>query len=224
MFTLSHGHWFPLSPAFLKSAALGWGKPHGRVKEEVSGPGPRHYSSGGMGEAAAGVLEVGDSGGTGLGRCRAERGGCRAGRGSSVIRAEIDGKGRHRRQRESIKREDHIRGDRESFKLQGLLPPRGGGRRQPWSQGRVQGSEGRRRPERWITSSKAGLPFPHPLSLMLQPPTRVRWRGGDERRMWGNRSPLPQELSPPLPPGFPVRLVFGKGSVEAMAVPQTRQS
>lgn len=36
-----------------------------------------------------------------------------------MISAEIDVKGRHRRQRESIKREDRIRGDRESFKLQG---------------------------------------------------------------------------------------------------------
>lgn len=54
-----------------------------------------------------------------------------------MIRTEIDVKGRHRRQRESIKREDHIRGDRESFKLQGCchrggweeagLEPRKGG-------------------------------------------------------------------------------------------------
>lgn len=36
-----------------------------------------------------------------------------------MIRAEIDVEARHRRQRESIKPEDHIRGDRESFKLQG---------------------------------------------------------------------------------------------------------
>lgn len=60
-----------------------------------------------------------------------------AGSGGGVIRAEIDVKGRHRRQRESIKREDHIRGDRESFKLQGCchqggweaagLEPREGG-------------------------------------------------------------------------------------------------
>lgn len=46
--------------------------------------------------------------------------------GGSVIRAEIDVKGRHRRQRESIKREDHIRGDRESFKLQGCCHHGGG--------------------------------------------------------------------------------------------------
>lgn len=154
MFTLSHGHWFPWSPAFLKSAALGWGKPHGRVKEEVCGPGPRHYSSGGTGDgvgAAAGVLEVGDSRGTGLGRCRAERGGCRAGRGSSVIRAEIDGKGRHRRQRESIKREDHIRGDRESFKLQGLLPPRG-------VEGGSPGAKGGYRVPRGVGAPKDGSP------------------------------------------------------------------
>lgn len=44
-----------------------------------------------------------------------------------MIRAEIDVKGRHRRQRESIKREDHIRGDRESFKLQGCCHHGGGG-------------------------------------------------------------------------------------------------
>lgn len=43
-----------------------------------------------------------------------------------MIRAEIDVKGRHRRQRESIKREDHIRGDRESFKLQGCCHHGGG--------------------------------------------------------------------------------------------------
>lgn len=45
--------------------------------------------------------------------------GDRAGSGVGVIRTEIDVKRCHRRQRESIKREDHIRGDRESFKLQG---------------------------------------------------------------------------------------------------------
>lgn len=69
---------------------------------------------------------MGDRGGKGrLGR--AEQRGCRGGSGGSVIRAEIDVKGRHRRQRESIKREDHIRGDRESFKLQGCCHHGGGG-------------------------------------------------------------------------------------------------
>lgn len=78
-------------------------------------------------------------------------GGCRAGRGSSVIRAEIDGKGRHRRQRESIKREDHIRGDRESFKLQGLLPPRG-------VEGGSPGAKGGYRVPRGVGAPKDGSP------------------------------------------------------------------
>lgn len=59
-----------------------------------------------------------------------------AGSGGGVIRTEIDVKGRHRRQRESIKREDHIRGDRESFKLQGCCH-RGG-----WEEAGLEPREG----------------------------------------------------------------------------------
>lgn len=101
----------------------------GQVSQE-----DRHYRSEGTGEKAAGVLEVGGSGGKGW--ASAERRGCGAGRGSSVIRAEIDGKGRHRRQRESIKREAHIRGDRESFKLQGCCHHGG------WKEGALEPREG----------------------------------------------------------------------------------
>lgn len=123
----------------------------GRVSQE--GEGRRQLSqtrqdgSEGMGEKAAVFWRWG----TGEERAaplqsRAEQRGCRGGSGGSVIRAEIDAKGRHRRQRESIKREDHIRSDRESFKLQGCCHHRGGvgggGRREPWSQGRVESSEG----------------------------------------------------------------------------------
>lgn len=52
-----------------------------------------------------------------------------------MIRAQIDVKGRHRRQRESIKREDHIRGDRESFKLQGCCHRGGMGGGRPGAKG-----------------------------------------------------------------------------------------
>lgn len=83
---------------------------------------------------AAGVREVGDS--KGKGWASAEQRGCRAASGSRVIRAEIDVEGRHRRQRESIKREDRIRGDRESFKLQGCCHHGG------WKEGALEPREG----------------------------------------------------------------------------------
>lgn len=72
----------------------------------------------------------------GLGAHEVRVRGDRAGSGGTVIRTEIDVKGRHRRQRESIKREDHIRGDRESFKLQGCCH-RGG-----WEEAGLEPREG----------------------------------------------------------------------------------
>lgn len=85
----------------------------------------------------------GDRGGKGRAsaeQSRAEQRGCRGGSGGPVIRAEIDVKGRHRRQRESIKREDHIRGDRESFKLQGCCDHGGGVG--VWKEGALEPREG----------------------------------------------------------------------------------
>lgn len=90
-----------------------------------------------------------------------------------MIRAEIDVKGRHRRQRESIKREDHIRGDRESFKLQGGCH-RGGWEEAGLEPGRVESSEGVATLG-WIFQLQNGLlslelpscPFSPSPSLML---------------------------------------------------------
>lgn len=134
------GHFFPGFPAFLRSSS-----PVGRVSQE--GEGRRQLSqtrqdgSEGMGEKAAVFWRWG----TGEERAaplqsRAEQRGCRGGSGGSVIRAEIDAKGRHRRQRESIKREDHIRSDRESFKLQGCCHHRGGVG--GWKEGALEPREG----------------------------------------------------------------------------------